>query len=71
VGYMMPRLTREIGMKTKQSPPTGVQQGSSSTNGGPVLDEQYADLIETVWACERLWTRDDRIDAAIRYGARR
>jgi hypothetical protein len=32
------------------------------------LDAQYSELIETVWACERAWTRDDRIDAQIRFG---
>ena len=32
------------------------------------LDEQFAELIETVWACERQWTVDDRFDAAIKYG---
>jgi hypothetical protein len=32
------------------------------------LDAQLANLFETVWACERQWTIDDRIDAAIKYG---
>jgi len=32
------------------------------------LDPQFADLVETIWACERQWTIDDRIDAAIKYG---
>ena len=32
------------------------------------LDAQLAELIETVWACERTWTLDDRVDAAIKYG---
>jgi hypothetical protein len=32
------------------------------------LDAQFAELIETVWACERQWRLDDHIDAAIRYG---
>ena len=32
------------------------------------LDAQFADLLETVWACERQWTIDDHIDAAIKYG---
>jgi hypothetical protein len=58
-------------MKTKESPPKGVEPGSTSTNQRPTLDGQYAELIETVWTCERLWTRDDRINAAIRYGADR
>ena len=51
-----------------------------STNGGEAKDEsdgwsaevappvcaQYAELIETVWRCERTWSREDRINAAIR-----
>ena len=32
------------------------------------LDAQLAELIETVWECERIWTLDDQVDAAIRYG---
>ncbi len=32
------------------------------------LDVQFAELIETVWECERSWTLDDYLDAAIRYG---
>jgi hypothetical protein len=32
------------------------------------LDAQLAELIETVWECERIWTLDDHVDAAIRYG---
>ena len=32
------------------------------------LDAQLAELIETVWECERCWTLDDYLDAAIRYG---
>jgi hypothetical protein len=55
-------------MKTKKSPATVVGHDSTSPGHGPVLDAQYAELIETVWARERLWTRDDRIDAAIKYG---
>ncbi len=35
---------------------------------GVGLDEQFAELLETIWACERQWTIDDRIDAAIKYG---
>lgn len=37
----------------------------------PVLLAQYAELLETVWACERMWRTEDRIDLAIRYGIRR
>ncbi len=32
------------------------------------LDRQYAELIEVVWSCERQWSIDDRVDAAIKYG---
>ena len=34
------------------------------------LDAQLGELLETVWACERQWTIDDHIDAAIKYGRR-
>ncbi len=33
------------------------------------LDALFAELIETVWACEDAWSREDRIDAAIRQDA--
>jgi hypothetical protein len=36
--------------------------------GSVGLDAQLGELIETIWACERQWTIDDHIDAAIRYG---
>jgi hypothetical protein len=42
--------------------------GSSAPAAAPGLDLQYAELMETVWACERTWTQNDRIDSAIRYG---
>lgn len=32
------------------------------------LDGQYAELIETVYACEKYATQLDRIDSAIKYG---
>ena len=32
------------------------------------LDREYAELIECVWACERQWTIDDRVDAGIKFG---
>jgi hypothetical protein len=37
----------------------------------PVLLAQYAELLETVWACERNWRTEDRIDLAVRYGIRK
>ena len=33
------------------------------------LDAQLTELIESVWACEAAARREDRIDAAIKYGA--
>jgi hypothetical protein len=45
-----------------------VQTGSNVAKAAG-LDAQYAELIETVWACERTWNRDGRIDAAIKYGS--
>jgi hypothetical protein len=42
--------------------------GSSAAEVAPGLDLQYAELVETVWACERTWDRNDRIDATIKYG---
>jgi hypothetical protein len=44
-----------------------VQTGSNVAKTAG-LDAQYAELIETVWACERTWNQDDRVDAAIKYG---
>ena len=38
---------------------------------GTALLAQYAALLETVWACERAWRLEDRIDAAVRYGTGR
>jgi hypothetical protein len=35
------------------------------------LDDQYAELIATVWACERSARHEDRIDAVIWYGVNR
>ena len=46
-------------------------QAGWSADVAPMLDAQYTELIEVVWACERTWTLEDRIDAAIRLGVRR
>ena len=35
---------------------------------GTLLDSQLSELIEVVWACEVAARREDRIDAAIKYG---
>ncbi len=32
------------------------------------LDVHLSELFETIWACERQWTIDDHVDAAIKYG---
>jgi hypothetical protein len=45
---------------------TSAMSGSLATT--PVLLAQYAELLETVWACERTWRIEDRIDLAVRYG---
>ncbi len=39
-----------------------------SEQTAPPLDSQLAELIEVVWACEAAARREDRIDAAIKYG---
>jgi hypothetical protein len=31
-----------------------------------MLDEQYADLMESIWHCERAWRLEDRINAVIK-----
>lgn len=33
----------------------------------PAFDSQYAELIELVWHCERVWKLEDRMEAVIRY----
>ena len=43
------------------------QMATASADAGG-LDAQFGELIETVWECERIWTLDDHVDAAIRYG---
>jgi hypothetical protein len=42
-------------------------EAGRSADVAPMLDAQYAELIELVWRCERVWTLEDRIDAVIRY----
>jgi hypothetical protein len=34
----------------------------------PSLDAELTELIEFVWTCEAAARREDRIDAAIKYG---
>jgi hypothetical protein len=35
------------------------------------VDAQLAELVETVWAAEKMWRLQDRIDKSIQYGLRR
>ena len=41
---------------------------NSRLTGRVGLDAQFAELLETIWGCERQWTIDDHVDAAIKYG---
>jgi len=43
---------------------------SAANDRGIPLDGQYAELIETVFACERSARQLDRIDSALKYGCR-
>ena len=57
-------------MKPDRTKGTGIQLGAGADcllGPGP-LDVQFGQLLETIWACERQWTIDDHIDAAIKYG---
>ena len=58
-------------MKPVGTTETEVQSGARMDDRLPELrplDAQFAELLETIWACERRWTIDDHIDAAIKYG---
>ncbi len=50
----------------EQSTPAEIRD-CGSERAVPV-DAQLAELIEFVWACEVAARREDRIDAAIKYG---
>jgi hypothetical protein len=78
-----PRLSRidaiQIGWRRQETLPMFPRRriDEDETHGAwsgamtpPVLLAQYAELLETVWACERAWRTEDRIDIAVRYGAR-
>lgn len=41
-----------------------------SAGVAPLLDAQHTELIETVWACERVWRLEDRMNAAIKFTRR-
>ena len=41
-------------------------QRATAASNATGLDAQFAELIETVWACERRWALEDRIDGAVR-----
>ena len=43
----------------------GRNKSSRSATTAPMLDSQFTELIEAVWACERAWKQENRIDAAI------
>jgi hypothetical protein len=45
-------------------------EGSGSNDPIIPLDGQLAELIETVFACERSARQLDRIESALRYGSR-
>ena len=34
------------------------------------VDAQLAELVETVWAAEKMWRLQDRIEGSIQYGLR-
>ncbi len=34
------------------------------------VDAQLAELVETVWAAEKMWRLQDRVKGSIRYGLR-
>jgi len=58
-------------MKPVRTTGTEIQSGARKDDrlpGSGRLDEQFAELLEAVWACERQWMIDDHIDAAIKYG---
>jgi hypothetical protein len=57
-------------MKPVRTTGAEVQSGECMDDRLPSLrlDQQFAELVETIWACERQWTLDDHIDAAIKYG---
>jgi hypothetical protein len=57
----------------KQRDTAGGEAQQKAQHGSKVaeargLDAQYAELIETVWACEQTWKQDDHVDTAIKYG---
>jgi hypothetical protein len=43
--------------------------GGNEPSPAAGLDAQLTDLIEIIWACEAAARREDRIDAAIKYGS--
>jgi hypothetical protein len=57
------RQARSAGIRNRQ----GSRRTDRLMKAGQ-LDQEFAELIEVVWSCERRWTLENRIDAAIRYG---
>jgi hypothetical protein len=44
--------------------------GGNENSSVAGLDAQLTDLIEFIWACESTARREDRIEAAIKYGSK-
>lgn len=44
----------------------GRSRSGWSADAAPMADRAHAELVETVWACERAWKQEDRIDAVVR-----
>jgi hypothetical protein len=69
----MPTIYRKEENTMKPLGTTGMEVRSGARMDDCLLtierrDAQFAELIETIWACERQWTIDDHVDAAIKYG---
>ena len=60
-----PQRRKEV---NEQDPGSGIRGCEPSR--GASLDAELTELIELVWICEAAARREDRIDAAIKYGTR-
>ena len=65
--------TREEAIRIKPMRTTGTEARPGARTDDRLtslgrFDAQFAELLETIWTCERQWTIDDHIDAAIKYG---
>ncbi len=54
---------------TQAGVPTRARLDDRVTGAGK-LDLQFTELIEVIWSCERRWTLENRIEAAIRLEGR-